>query len=116
MEGILPLTAQAEFVRLQNPSADTPLGDIRLSEYASMNSSGWQGGEIQIHSRSLRVEQGSAIASVTAGTESDRPVTVRASETIEFLGRTAEGRIGSGILVQTHGTGTGETCCSPPGG
>ncbi|MDL5052463.1 filamentous hemagglutinin N-terminal domain-containing protein [Oscillatoria laete-virens NRMC-F 0139] len=107
VEGNLPLTVQAEQIRLQNPPADTQLGDIRLSGAASMNSSGWQGGEIQIHSRSLRVEQGSAIASVTAGTEPGRPVTVRASETIEFLGRTAEGRIGSGILVQTHGTGTG---------
>lgn len=105
--GLLSLTVNKEQLSFNNEQRLAELGNIHLSGAASVDSSGLQGGSLQIQSRTLKLEQGSAIVSVTEGTQPGRSAIINALDTVELIGRTSDGRIGSGFLVQTNGKGQG---------
>ncbi|MBD1887772.1 filamentous hemagglutinin N-terminal domain-containing protein [Coleofasciculus sp. FACHB-SPT9] len=105
--GSLPMQVSSEQINFNNEQQLAELGSINLSGAASVDSSGAQGGSFQIQSRNLKLEQGSLIVSLTEGSQPGRSATINVLDTIELIGRTADGRIGSGFFVQTNGEGKG---------
>ncbi|MFE1747747.1 filamentous hemagglutinin N-terminal domain-containing protein [Coleofasciculus sp. H7-2] len=105
--GLLPMQVSSEQISFNNEQKLAELGNINLSGAASVDSSGAQGGSFQIQSRNLKLEQGSLIVSLTQGSQPGRSATINALDTVELIGRTADGRIGSGFFVQTNGQGKG---------
>ncbi|MFB2898546.1 filamentous hemagglutinin N-terminal domain-containing protein [Aerosakkonemataceae cyanobacterium BLCC-F50] len=67
------------------------LGDIQLSQTATVDTSGVGGGNILIQTRSLRLTDGSQIRANTLGAEPGGNLTVNASESVEVIGRLADG-------------------------
>lgn len=105
--GSLPLELTREQLGFNNSQPLAELGTIQLSGAASVDTSGFQGGVLQVQSRNLRLEAGSVMVSVTQGSQPGRNARIGASEGIQAIGRTAGGRIGSGFLVRTNGAGAG---------
>jgi filamentous hemagglutinin family protein len=81
-------------------------GNILLSQKASVDASGEGGGSIQVQSRELLVNDGSAILSITTGANPGGDFTVNAIESIELLGESADGQYASAILTESQGAGT----------
>ena len=67
------------------------LGDIQLSRQSAVDASGAGGGDIQVQGRQVALQGGSQIEASTLGSEPGGTVTVRASESVELIGTTAEG-------------------------
>nr|WP_242040524.1 filamentous hemagglutinin N-terminal domain-containing protein [Coleofasciculus sp. FACHB-1120] len=105
--GSLAMQVSSEQISFNNEQQLAELGNINLSGAASVDSSGAQGGSFQIQSRNLKLEQGSLIVSLTEGSQPGRSASINALDTVELIGRTADGRIGSGFFVQTNGEGKG---------
>lgn len=86
--------------------------DIKLTNAASVNTSGVGGGEIQIVGRQVKVRDGSQVINQTTGSQPGGMLTVRASELVELSGTTsdltkqsADGLIASGLITTTVGKG-----------
>lgn len=76
------------------------LGDIRLSNAAAVDASGAGGGDIQVWGRRVTLTNGSPIEASTRGAELRGTLRVRALESVEAIGITADG--GSGIFTQVY--------------
>ncbi|MFB2879115.1 filamentous hemagglutinin N-terminal domain-containing protein [Floridanema aerugineum] len=87
----------------------TQLGDIQLSQKATVDSSSFLGGgNILIQSRSLRLTDGSQIRANTFGAGLGGNLTVNASESVEVIGRLADGTPSAlQARVETNATGNG---------
>ena len=81
--------------------------DIQFTRQSLVNASGNGGGEIQVQGRRVSVQDGSQILSFTLGSEPGGNFTVRASESVEVRGNSADGLIPSSLQSNTLGTGTG---------
>lgn len=79
--------------------------DIQLSQLALVNASGARGGDIQVQSRRLTLSNGSQILSATGGSQLGGTLSVNASDAVEVIGTSADGRTRSGLLSVTTGTG-----------
>ncbi|MGA9379557.1 MAG: filamentous hemagglutinin N-terminal domain-containing protein, partial [Phormidium sp.] len=94
------------FSNIQPPT--TQLGDIQLSQTATVDASGSGGGNILIQSRSLRLTDGSQIKANTLGSEAGGNITVNASETVDIIGRLADGTPSAlQTRVESNATGNG---------
>jgi filamentous hemagglutinin family protein len=84
-------------------------GDIQLTNAASADASGPGGGTIQVQGRNVTLTGGSAILTITEGTQPGGSLTVGASESVELSGTTAEDRplFRSGLRADTYGDGNG---------
>ncbi|OKH30485.1 hypothetical protein NIES2119_30900 [[Phormidium ambiguum] IAM M-71] len=86
----------------------TQLGDIQLSQTATVDTSGIGGGNILIQSRNLRLTDGSQIKANTFGTEAGGNIIVNASETVDLIGRLADGTPSAlQARVEPNATGSG---------
>ncbi len=69
------------------------------------------GGSLQIQARNLTLQEGSAILALTQGSQPGKSVNVSASESVELIGRTSDGRSSrsfpSSLMTLTNAAGTG---------
>ena len=82
-------------------------GDIRLSDASSLDTSGPGSGAVQIQGRSLSLRDGSAIVATTFGDKAGEDVTIRTTESIEFIGTTPDVEMESGIRAEVEFEATG---------
>jgi filamentous hemagglutinin family protein len=84
-------------------------GDIQFTNAASADASGPGGGTIQVQGRNVALTGGSAILSITEGSQPGSSLTVNASDSLELIGTTTEERpfFRSGLLAETQGDGNG---------
>ncbi|MEP6519533.1 two-partner secretion domain-containing protein, partial [Microcoleus vaginatus] len=84
---------------------DADRADISLSNGAlvSVNSEG--GGGIQVQGRRITLSGGSQITTNTLGTEKGGTLAVTAAESVELIGTSADGRLGSGLAARSVGSG-----------
>jgi filamentous hemagglutinin family protein len=81
-------------------------GNILLSQKASVDASGAGGGSIQVQSRQLFVNEGSAILSITTGANTGGDFTVNATDSVELLGESADQQYASAIFTESQGMGS----------
>jgi filamentous hemagglutinin family protein len=72
--------------------------NIQLSNAASIDVSGNGSGNVQIQGRNIRLAEGSGILAITEQNLSGGRLSLNASNAIEIIGTTAEGRFPSGIF------------------
>ncbi|HLO49800.1 MAG TPA: filamentous hemagglutinin N-terminal domain-containing protein, partial [Kamptonema sp.] len=93
---------------LQNAQPVAEYGDIQLLNAASADASGPGGGTIQVQGRNVTLTGGSAILTITEGSQPGGSLSVNASESIELIGTRAGDRpFRSGLLADTQGEGNG---------
>jgi filamentous hemagglutinin family protein len=63
------------------------------------------GGDLTIATGRLLVRDGAVVSTGTRSTGEGGTLSVTASDTVEVIGRTADGRLGSGLYAQTSGEG-----------
>jgi filamentous hemagglutinin family protein len=80
--------------------------NILLSQKASVDVSGEGGGSIQVQSRELSVNEGSAILSITTGANPGGDLTVNATESVNLLGESADQQYASVIFTESQGAGS----------
>ncbi|MBW4635305.1 MAG: S-layer family protein [Iphinoe sp. HA4291-MV1] len=81
-------------------------GNIELSQQTAVDASGAGGGDIQVWGRRISLTNGSRIEASTLRSESGRALVVRASESVEVIGTSADGE-SSGLFSQTYPGATG---------
>ncbi|NEO45923.1 MAG: S-layer family protein [Moorea sp. SIO4A3] len=64
-------------------------------------------GDLSITTGELMVSDGAGVSASTGGEGDGGNLTVNASSSIQLIGRSADGLIGSGLFAQTFGTGNG---------
>ncbi|MEG3874221.1 filamentous hemagglutinin N-terminal domain-containing protein [Microcoleus sp. Z1_B5] len=96
-------------LRLENAQPAAEYGDIQLVNAASADASGSGGGTIQVQGRNVSLTGGSALLTITEGSQPGGSLTVNASESVELIGTTTEERpfFRSGLLADTQGDGNG---------
>lgn len=87
------------------PLRDASLGNIEMSQKATVDASGTRGGDIQLAGRNIRLTEGSAVLSLTREAEMGGNLSVTAAEAIEIIGSPDGQR--SGFLLETIGEGNG---------
>jgi filamentous hemagglutinin family protein len=75
--------------------------DIRLTQAASVDSSGNGGGGIQVQGRAITLSDGSAILSNTSGRQAGAELRVRASDSVELIGSAADNQFPSGLFTNS---------------
>jgi filamentous hemagglutinin family protein len=83
----------------------SPFRDIQFFKEASADASGEGGGEIQVQGRNVTLSDGSVIVASTLGAKQGGTFTVRASETLDVAGTTADGQVPGGLYTETLGAG-----------
>ena len=81
--------------------------DISLTNAASLDASGSGGGSIQVQGRRVTLTDGSAILSLTEGSNSGGNLIVRASESVELIGTKADGEFLRSLTTDTQPKATG---------
>jgi filamentous hemagglutinin family protein len=66
------------------------------------------GGNVQITTGLLLVKDGAVVNVSTPGQGNSGSLIVNASQAVQLIGESADGRFGSGLAAQTNGTGDGE--------
>jgi filamentous hemagglutinin family protein len=79
--------------------------DISLSNGARVSVDGEGGGDIQVEGRRITLSGGSQIRTVTLGGKTGGTLAVTASESVEVIGESADGQIGSGLFATSRGSG-----------
>ncbi len=78
------------------------LGNIKLSQLATVDASGTAGGEVQVQGRQLTLTGGSQIESSTLGEGRGATLSVNASDMVEVSGSSPSGRIPSGLFSSSY--------------
>lgn len=82
--------------------------DIQLSQGAYVSTSSSVGsGDIQVQGRRITLTEGSVFAVATFGSQPAGNITLKASESVELIGTTADGSIQSGLLAEVRPGATG---------
>jgi filamentous hemagglutinin family protein len=79
--------------------------DISLGNGALVSVNGEGGGDIQVEGRRITLSGGSQITTITLGAETGRTLAVTASDSVELIGESADGRFLSGLFTQSVGSG-----------
>jgi filamentous hemagglutinin family protein len=108
---------EGESVKLTQANSDWKLSyegvknfqDVRLSQAASVDTSGVGGGDIQVQGRQVLLTDGSALLADTLGSFSGGNLTVKASEVFEASGSSANNAFFSLVstIVESGATGNG---------
>jgi filamentous hemagglutinin family protein len=108
INGQLTLNSSGQ-IAIENAMPTTEYGDIQFTNAASVDVSGIGGGTIQVQGRNVALTGGSAILSITEGSQPGGSLTVNASDSLELIGTTTGERplFRSGLLAQTQGDGSG---------
>ncbi|MEH2227253.1 S-layer family protein [Nostoc sp.] len=80
-------------------------GNIQLSQQATVDASGAEGGNIQVQGKRITVTDGSQIATNTLGVGQGGSLVVHATDVLEVIGISNDGQYRSNLSVQTQGTG-----------
>lgn len=89
--------------------------DISLSQKALADTSGIGSGSIQLQGRNISIRDGSIVLIQTQGVQPADSINVNASESLELIGTTQDGRISSNIFTETIGGGkSGDITVSTP--
>ncbi|WAN69385.1 S-layer family protein [Moorena producens JHB] len=100
------LTVDADSsVQLIGRSADGRFGSGLFAQ-ANQTATG-KGGDVRITTGQLMVSDGAEVSADTFGLGHGGTLSVNASETVQLIGRSADGRFGSGLFARTLGTGKG---------
>lgn len=91
-------------------------GDIRLSQAASVDTSGNSGGVIQVQSRNLSVTDGSALLTLTTGSGNGGQLNIKATDSVEVSGSSIDPVLGplfntffpSALLTEVNLGATGQ--------
>ncbi|WP_445632854.1 Filamentous hemagglutinin FhaB/tRNA nuclease CdiA-like TPS domain-containing protein [Nostoc sp. DSM 114161] len=81
--------------------------DIQLSQDAFVDASGESGGDIELRGRRVIVADASRIITSTLGSGSGGALNVSASDSVEVLGTSTDGRFSSLLSTYTEGSGSG---------
>ena len=81
--------------------------DINLVQAASLDASGSKGGSIQVQGRRVTLTEGSAILADTLGNKTGGNLIINASEAVEAIGSSIDGKFSSGLFADTYSTGKG---------
>jgi large exoprotein involved in heme utilization and adhesion len=98
--GTLSVTA-SDTVEVIGTSAD---GRFSSGLYARTQGEG-DAGDLTITTERLLVSDGAQLSAATRSTGEGGTLSVTASDTVEVIGRSADGRFGSGLFAQTQGKG-----------
>ncbi|NEO29487.1 MAG: S-layer family protein [Symploca sp. SIO3C6] len=98
------LTVNGNNLELSYPDL-VPRADIFLSNRAEVDLSGEGGGALQLQGRRVRLTDGSRIVARTNGSEAGGALTVRASDSVEVIGRSNDSRSPSSLFTSTQGAG-----------
>jgi len=77
-------------------------GDIQLSQQAAVDASGLGGGDIAIWGRHLSLTSGSQIEASTLGTQPGGTLAVNATDVVELIGTSTDGRFPSGLAASVY--------------
>ncbi|BAT54526.1 filamentous haemagglutinin outer membrane protein [Nostoc sp. NIES-3756] len=86
-------------------SGVTNFRDINLSQGARATIAGNGGNAIQVQARNLFLSAGSQLDANTIGSAPGGNIIVKASESVELTGRSANGRTPTGLIARTGSTG-----------
>jgi large exoprotein involved in heme utilization and adhesion len=92
----------SESVQVIGRSADGLLGTALFANSAS-DSTG-DVGNLTITTKRLVIRDGAFVSAITFGSGKEGNLTVNASESVQVIGRSADGRFGSDLTVRTGGT------------
>ncbi len=93
----------------------TNFQDIALSQKALADTSGPGSGSIQLQGQNISIRDGSVVLIQTQGAQSAGGINVNASESLSFVGTTADGQISSNLFTETIGGGkSGDITVSTP--
>ncbi|WP_375506509.1 filamentous hemagglutinin N-terminal domain-containing protein, partial [uncultured Nostoc sp.] len=81
------------------------LGNIQLSQQATVDASGAEGGNIQVQGKRITLTNGSQIATNTLGVGQGGSLVVHATDVLEVISSSNDGQYLSNLSVQTRGTG-----------
>jgi filamentous hemagglutinin family protein len=98
--GTLSVSA-SDTVEVIGTSAD---GQYPSALFADTEGEG-NAGDLTIATRRLLLRDGAQVSAGTFGTGEGGTLSVTASDTVEMIGRSVDGRLGSGLYVQTEGEG-----------
>ena len=82
--------------------------DIRLTQAAFVFTDGAAGGSIQVQGRNVTLTNGSQISASPLGAGKGGGLSVNASESVQVIGRSADGRFPSGLFTEALRNATGE--------
>ncbi|MFB2768343.1 filamentous hemagglutinin N-terminal domain-containing protein [Pelatocladus sp. BLCC-F211] len=82
-------------------------GNIQLSQQASVDASGLGGGDIQVWGRRITLANGSQIEASTLGDQQGGLLSVNATEQLEAVGISSDGRFPSALATQAYPGTTG---------
>jgi large exoprotein involved in heme utilization and adhesion len=74
-------------------------GDIQLSQQATVDASGLGGGDIAVWSRHLKLTGGATIEASTLGAQPGGTLAVHATNSVELIGTSADGKFASGLFA-----------------
>ncbi|MBD2040842.1 filamentous hemagglutinin N-terminal domain-containing protein [Microcoleus sp. FACHB-672] len=104
--GEIAINSNASQITL-TPETSAQFKDIRLTQSASVDTSGDPAGLLQFQARRLTLENGSVIFSINEGSELAKSLTFNISESVELIGRTPDGKFPSSIISWTKASGGG---------
>jgi len=81
--------------------------DIHLSQQASVDVSGFDGGFVQVQGAHVNLSDGSSILTQNQGVQPGGSIKVNASESLELVGTAPQVRIPSGLFSENVGIGNG---------
>ncbi len=85
----------------------TQFGNIQLSQKALINASGPGQGSMQLQSRNLLLQDGSALILENRGNQAAGTLQIRATDSIVLTGKVPNGSFTSGIISDVKGSGNG---------
>ncbi|MBD1938106.1 filamentous hemagglutinin N-terminal domain-containing protein [Microcoleus sp. FACHB-68] len=89
------------------PETSAQFKDIRLTQSASVDTSGDPAGLLQVQARRLTLENGSVIFSINEGSKLGKNLTFNISDSVELIGRTPDRKFLSSIISWTKGSSGG---------
>jgi filamentous hemagglutinin family protein len=106
--GTVGLFVDGDTLRLSFPDS-LARADVSLSNGAFVDASGEGGGDIQVQGRHVTLTDGSQIVATTQGAKPGGTLLVRASDSLELSGTSADGEFPSGLFstVDPMATGAG---------
>jgi filamentous hemagglutinin family protein len=82
--------------------------DIRLLRNAFVYAGGEEGGSIQVQGRNVTLTDGSIIGLLIEGAAVGASLSVNASESVQVIGRSADGQLGSALFASFDSDSTGD--------
>ncbi|WP_256872019.1 filamentous hemagglutinin N-terminal domain-containing protein [Nostoc sp. TCL26-01] len=101
-ETLVRLVPTAKGFALNYDAVKQNLGNIQLSQQATVDVSGEESGDIQIRGRQITVRDGSQIEASALGVEPGGKIEVSATDFIGLNGTSANGRVRSGIASTVY--------------